>query len=406
MSAKVAVVGSGPSGCYLAQSLRKLLPSSELTLIDRLPVPYGLVRYGVAPDHQGTKAVTKQFARLFERDDVAFVGNTHIGTDITLTELQEMFDIVVLATGLPADRSLGNAFEEVETVYGAGRITRLWNGHPDEAAFAPALGQTVAVIGAGNVAMDIVRLLAKGEEDLVGSDAGTGSDVHHIHLIARSPANQAKFDAAMVRELGKIAGLTVDVPDLPEAADNKTLIELAALSGKSGDGRKALSFHFATRPLQPVLRGGKLSAVACASAGSEHEIPCDSIITAIGFDASKPAWRDDILSSALSATNGHLSDGLFATGWFRRGPTGTIAENRADAKTVAGTIASTLEGKNATSRPGRVALLEKVGHVATDYADWQQIDEAERRAAPPNRVRAKATTTEQMLSLCSKGEQH
>lgn len=406
MPVNVAVVGSGPAGCYLAQTLRKSLPDSELTILDKLPVPYGLVRYGVAPDHQGTKAVIKQFARLFEKDGVAFIGNIHVGRDVGLADLQELFDIVVLATGLSKDRSLGADFEAVETLYGAGRLTRLWNGHPDEENFRPEFGRTVLVIGNGNVAMDIVRLLIKGPRDFYGSDIDgevIGETVRHVHLVGRSSADRAKFDAAMVRELGGIEGLAIDMAEaLPINESNNVLVELSKLNANAGAENKVLSFHFKTSPLRPVLQEGQLKAVVVGHDGAERRLACDSIVTAIGFADSDMAWRDRLLNEAIDLEHGQLADRLYATGWFRRGPQGTIAENRADARKVATRIAEAVNRAGLViPRPGREALRQKIGHQTTDYADWQAIDSVERETAHPNRARAKITTKRGMLALCS-----
>ncbi|MEM9344968.1 MAG: FAD-dependent oxidoreductase [Pseudomonadota bacterium] len=401
MSATVAIVGSGPSGCYLAQALRKLLPEAELTVIDRLPVPYGLVRYGVAPDHQGTKAVTRQFARLFERDGVEFIGNVHVGSDVSLAELEEMFDAVVLATGLSADRPLA-AFEGVGGVYGSGDVTRAWNGHPDDAKAGFAFGEAVVVVGNGNVAMDVVRLLAKDAGEFEGSDITgdmLGGTVRQIHLLGRSGAEAAKFDATMVRELGKIEGLAIDMAQpLPEG-EAKVLADLHALNGKAGDGKR-LTFHFNTAPVGPVMKDGRLAGVTCRRDGDEVTLACDSVVTAIGFDARDVAWRDALLARAIDVGQGRLTERLYATGWFRRGPTGTIADNRGDAKLVAAAIAGHLQPGG---RPGRLALQQKIGHQTTSYRDWQRIDEWERNSAPPNRVRAKMTSKAEMLALCAEG---
>ena len=160
-SPTVVVVGSGPSGCYTAQFLRKQWPAADITVLDRLPVPFGLVRYGVAPDHQGTKAVDRQFDRLFTRDGVRFVGNVEVGGPVTVDQLRAAFDVVVLATGVSGDRPLGVPGAELAGVHGAGRLTRLLNDHPDEQHPVAPLGPRVVVVGNGNVALDVVRLLAK-----------------------------------------------------------------------------------------------------------------------------------------------------------------------------------------------------------------------------------------------------
>lgn len=405
MELKAAVVGSGPSGCYLAQALRKAMPDCEITLLDRLPVPYGLVRYGVAPDHQGTKIVTKQFARLFERDGVKFMGNVQVGQDVTLDALHGMFDVVVLASGLERDLSLGPAFEGVPSVYGAGQITRLWNGHPDAHGFQPDLGAHVLVVGNGNVAMDIVRLLAKTAADFYGSDI-RGSELAHgvrqITMVGRSGPSQAKFDPAMVRELGKIDALNVRLTTpLPLDDDNTLLAALKDVSSKNGTGSKSLALHFHCTAVRPVYEERKLTGVVFTRDGEEHTLPCDSVITAIGFDATDSAFeRAALLSKAVDLDAGHLATGLYATGWFWRGPNGTIAQNRVDAKTVAARIAQDLAATAPQNRPGHAALRQKILHRTTSYADWQKIDAAEQAGAGPNRVRAKFTTVQDMLAQC------
>ena len=170
MSFQVAVVGTGPAGCYTAQALLKALPGVRVTLVERLPVPFGLVRYGVAADHQGTKAVTRQFDRVLAHPDVTFVGNVEVGTDISLDVLRASFDAVVVATGLHRDRRLGIAGEDLPGVVASGPLTRWANGHPDVSDAPPLLGRRAVVIGNGNVAVDVVRLLAKAPSDFVGSD--------------------------------------------------------------------------------------------------------------------------------------------------------------------------------------------------------------------------------------------
>ena len=153
----VAIVGAGPSGCYLAQALRKQWTDARIDIIDRLPVPYGLVRYGVAPDHVGTKAVTRQFERLFERDGIDFYGNVTIGRDLSLDDLRKAYDVVVLATGLSKDRLLGIPGDSLPGIYGAGAVTRRFNDHPDEDELTLDLGQRTVIIGQGNVGIDVLR---------------------------------------------------------------------------------------------------------------------------------------------------------------------------------------------------------------------------------------------------------
>ena len=247
MSGKIAIVGSGPSGCYLAQALLKSAPDLEVDLIDALPVPYGLVRYGVAADHQGTKAVARQFARVFERQGAQFFGNVTVGRDVSLEALRGAYDAVVLAAGLSGDRRLGVAGDDLAGIYGAGHLTRALYDHPD-ANPLPDLGKSPLIIGNGNVAIDLLRLLAKQPEELDGSDLGAAatawlaaSGIETLTIVGRSPAAQAKFDPVMIKELAKLGHVQIEVRDADLGAGGKVLEALAMLDGSGAGTRRITS---------------------------------------------------------------------------------------------------------------------------------------------------------------------
>lgn len=207
MSGKIAIVGAGPAGCYTAQALLKAAPDCTVDVIDALPVPYGLLRYGVAADHQGTKAVARQFERVFTRQGARFFGNLRIGERISLAQLRAAYDAVVLATGLDVDRRLGIVGDDLDGVIGSGALTRALNDHPGAAAL-PDLGAHPVIIGHGNVALDILRLLVKTSAELEGSDLGAaasdwlaGQRLARITVLGRGPLESARFDPVMIREL-------------------------------------------------------------------------------------------------------------------------------------------------------------------------------------------------------------
>lgn len=414
MTLKILIIGAGPAGCYVAQSLRKALPECELTIMDRLPVPYGLVRYGVAPDHQGTKAVIKQFARLFERQEVNFIGNVEMGCDINLKTLRDMFDIVVLATGLSKDKSLGPDFAALSYVYGAGQVTRAWNGHPDEADFAPQFGTTAIIIGNGNVAMDIARLMAKGPDDFVGSDIfgkDLTPDIKTIHLVGRSSARAAKFDPSMVRELAKLNNLNVALGEgsiLPDDPNNKLLVALSDLVDLKPNNSakslvKSLVLHFGLSVTAPNANNGVLGGVVFDRDGEEFSIRCDSLVSAIGFDDDGKLDRSRLLDNAINHETGHLAQGLYTAGWFRRGPRGTIPENRTDAQSVARQIIADLNGKvNGDGKSGIEGLRAAYKNQYVSYESWLEIDKAEIAQAAPDRVRQKLLNRQDMLAVISK----
>lgn len=405
MSGQIAIVGAGPSGCYLAQALLKSAPDLGVDLIDALPVPYGLVRYGVAADHQGTKAVIRQYERLFERQGARFIGNVAVGRDIALDDLRAAYDVVVLAAGLAGDRSLGIPGEDLAGVAGAGAVTRALYDHPD-AGPLPALGRRVVIMGNGNVAIDLLRLLAKTPGELAGSDLGkTGSDwlasggVEEITIVGRSPAARAKFDPVMIRELGKLSGVAIRVmgagaTDDPEGA--KRIEALAAIDGH-GPGPRRITFRFNLTP-EAVEGEGRVAAVRfrCPDGGAET-LPCDLFLTAIGFQDAGVLGRDGLLAEAQDRDAGLIAPGLYATGWFRRGPTGTIPDNRADAQALAARILADLPALVRPGRPGAAAFAHLPGLV--DYDGWRRIDAAETAHPPEGRIRAKIATRAEMLRL-------
>ncbi|GKY89384.1 FAD-dependent oxidoreductase [Sinisalibacter aestuarii] len=407
MSGKVAIIGAGPSGCFLAQSLLKAAPELEVDLIDALPVPYGLVRYGVAADHQGTKAITRQFARVFERQGARFFGNVAVGRDVTLDELRAAYDAVVLAAGMSVDNRLGVPGDDLAGVYGAGRITRALYEHPDAEAL-PDLGPHPLIVGNGNVAIDLLRLLAKTPGELDGTDLGpaptgwlAGSGIETITITGRSPAARAKFDPVMVKELARLTGVTIRVVEPGESDDPdeaKRLDALATIDGH-GEGARAVTFRFGLTPAEVLGEAGRVTALRFTTPEGDETIACTSVLTAIGFGPAGDLPRDALIASARDAEAGALAPGLYATGWFRRGPRGTIPDNRADAQALAARILDELTADPA--RPGRALFDGRSGIV--DYDGWCRIDTTETTAPPEGRCRAKITTRAGMARIASEG---
>ncbi|MEM9330325.1 MAG: FAD-dependent oxidoreductase [Pseudomonadota bacterium] len=406
MSHKIAIVGAGPSGCYTAQTLVKILPDAEITIIDQLPTPFGLVRYGVAPDHQGTKAVSRQFSRLFEKQGVCYIGNLEVGRDLPLPDLQEMMDAVVLATGLHADRTLDVEGCNLDRIYGSGEVTRYWNAHPDSENFEPEFGETVIILGNGNVAVDLIRLLAKSEDEFSGSDfnpALVNHAVKTIHVIGRSPLETAKFDPAMIRELGAVQGLSCQLAagdKLQVTEDNQISVALNELfSRPNSKTDKTLMFHSGWQTERFNPSDNRVSSITVRNTTSDamKDIECSSVISAIGFDHSGDIDRKGLLLNAEAIGDGVLSPGLFAAGWFKRGPNGTIPQNRQDSQQVANKIKEWLENTS-PEKPGRSAILERFSKSVTSYEDWLTIDEIETRFAAANRCRQKISSRELMMN--------
>ncbi|WP_125098627.1 cytochrome P450 [Leucobacter chromiireducens] len=415
---RIAIVGSGPAGSFSAQALRRTFPAAPIEVFDDLPTPYGLVRYGVAADHQGTKTVTRQFDRLFLGENVRFTGDTRLGRDITLAELRSQCDVVVLATGLRQDRALPVPGGSLAGVRGAGTVTRVLNQHPDEPA-QPPLGADVAVLGHGNVAMDIVRLLARDPAEFAGSDIDDASRgalvdaVRTIHVIGRSEVSAAKFDPVMVRELAGLAGVTHTVhgaDGLPEQSRDARVDAVRELIAAGVDGlapdapRVRIEWWFGATPVR-IEGSERVTGVAIERMGDANAgplvIPVDDVITAIGFEAS-----EDTPVAAGAHPDGRVEPGLYTAGWLRRGPRGTIPDQRADARDLALTVAAdlaagaiTVRGDRATE--GAAASLARARAAGTDFDGWRRIDVRERLTAAPGRERAKLATREEMRAAAA-----
>jgi ferredoxin--NADP+ reductase len=402
----IAVVGSGPSGCYTAQFLRKTWPLSEVVVFEALPTPYGLIRYGVAPDHQGTKGVTRQFDRLFERDGARFAGNVRIGTDVPFDELADTFDVVVLATGLWGDRSLGVPQDPQARTIGAGLLLRGLNGYPglaESPGLRERLGSHVAIVGNGNVAIDALRLLAKNREDLGGSDVDDRlldilrpAPIEHIDIIGRSKASNAKFDVTALRELGQLSNVRFEIGDALGGEPGQVIDVLRDLAGRpasdqAGAHQVKVTFHFGQAPTAVRYAAGKtlLDTTSPTGESPAKQFDVDSVVTAIGFTGSH-----DGVPADWAAPN------VWRVGWLRRGARGTIPENRRDAKDISDSVDEALRsGRIAMGKPGLSAIWPQVAGYVVEFGDWRRLDEHERQVALAGRCRAKVTDLAQMLDV-------
>jgi ferredoxin--NADP+ reductase len=388
---RVAIIGSGPAGCYTAQALTRLLPSVEVVVFERLPVPYGLIRYGVAGDHQPTKMVTAQFERIFNLPSVRFMGNLEVGKDIPLRHVLEAFDATVLATGLTGDRRLEVPYAAEATVIGAGELTRYFNGSPYRASL-PRVGPRVCIVGAGNVAMDVVRLLAKPDGDFLGSDIPRetlrqlrGNGVSEIHILCRSRVSDARMDLSMLRELGHLpkVGFTFSGVDKQENEPRAELVREMAQSGP--DARSLVHFHFQATPLA-VEKGENSTLVRFASVASAgmQEIATDTVVTAIGF--SPTASEADLLKQ----------ENLYKVGWARTGPRGAIPDARIAAQACAKEVVDGLIENNEKNGERYQKLMLEIAKKATSFSGWTLIDQIERSRAEPERCRAKIVSVQEM----------
>ena len=406
----VAIIGSGPAGCYLADHLLRLLPDASIDILERLPVPFGLIRYGVAPDHQNTKAVARVLDRVLARDRISFLGNLEVGRDVRLDELRSLYDVVVLATGASRDRRLGIPGEELPGVMGSGAFTGWYNGYPDCGAPLVSGVRAVVVIGNGNVAIDVARVLAKSSAELAGSDLSpeatswlTTQPIQEIHIVGRRRAADAKFTEHELAELGTLQQARPIIADSAGLVGDGAVVE--TLRRFAGDERGApisINFHFNLTP--QVFEGdGRLRAAQFRRAdGATDEIPAQLAVTCVGYEA-RACCAAQPANGVFSNEAGKIGERLYVVGWAKRGPSGTIPTNRSEAQQLAQRIVQEISCGNGTGGTGLRQLLAQRNVTWVDYSAWHRIDAAELARASQGRCRAKFSTVAEMLEAAQVG---
>ena len=427
----VAVIGSGPAGYYVAEGCQKLFGDQvHVDVIDRLPVPYGLIRSGVAPDHQSIKAVTRRYEATALSDNVRFVGNVTIGRDVSVAELLELYDAVVLATGAPADRPLGVPGDDLPGVIGSAAFVGWYNGHPDFADLRPPLHGPAVVVGAGNVALDVARILAKTGEEFAGSDI-VGHALDHldtgaherITILARRGPHQIAMTPKELGELGHLVRTVpeVDPADLPppdadaalDPGQRKSVAHLRAFAAPHDAKPITLVFDFYAMPVaiegdghaqRVIVERTAIDAEGGATGtGETYAIPAALVVSCIGYRTPPiEGVPYDAKLGRFANDEGRVGPGLYAVGWARRGPTGTIGTNRPDGFLIADHIAADTPGDSVTAgRVGLDRLLAERGVDIVTFRDWQRIETAEIAAARAGSPREKFTNVEAMLSARS-----
>lgn len=436
--------GAGPSGLFLVDALLKANPGPlSIDVIDRLPAPYGLVRYGVAPDHPKIKSVITTFAKTFEDPRVRFLGNVSLGSDLSLEEARRHYDVVVLAVGAAIDRSLGIPGEDLPGSLSATEFVAWYSGHPDlHGREIPLEAKAVAVIGVGNVAVDVTRILAKHVDELRPTDIPSmvldvlaASKVEDIYLIGRRGPVQAKFTTAELRELGELANadIIVDPAQLElDAASAATLAQKSALqrnldvlrgfAARPPEGRpRRIHLRFLASPVEIagdsavaelVIERNRIDEKENAVGTGEHErIPVQMVFRAVGYRGLPlPGVPFDTRAHVVPNAAGRVIGedklpvpGLYVTGWIKRGPTGVIGTNKADSAETARSIIEDLPVLKPApeSEPAAVdALLQKKGVRVVRWEHWLDIDRHERELGQKDgRERIKVTEFEPLLPV-------
>ena len=447
-SLRVAVVGSGPAGFYAAgHLLASEEPAVEVDMIERLPTPWGLVRLGVAPDHPNIKSVSRAFEKIAARPGFRFLGNVDVGRDVSPEELAAHYDAVVYAVGAQTDRRLGIPGEDLPGSWAATEFVAWYNGHPDfqELEFDLS-GERAVVIGNGNVALDVARMLALTEEELGSTDtidpaieAILGAGIREILVVGRRGPVQAAWTPVELGELGDLADADVAVDPADLELDPASAAELEAApqtvkrnidilrdyAGRSAEGRpRTIRLRFRSSPVAIVgdgrvegveLVGNELIAgadgrIKAVATGETELVPCGIVFRSVGYHGVPvPGVPFDERAGTIGNAAGRVlgddgahAPGLYCTGWIKRGPTGVIGTNKKDGTETADAL---LEDARAGLVPRRAEdgrledVLTERGVEPVLYAGWESIDVAERSAGEPlGRPRVKLRTWDDLLA--------
>ena len=429
----IAIIGSGPAGYYTAEAAQKRWGDDvRVDVFDLLPVPYGLIRTGVAPDHQSIKGVSKRYEGTALSDNVRFAGNVMVGQDVSIDELRQLYDAVVLATGAPNDKPAGIPGEELGNVFGSAAFVGWYNGHPQFAALDPDLsGHSAVVIGNGNVALDVARILAKTPGEFHGSDivahaydALEQSSLRQVVILGRRGPHQI---AMTPKELGELAHLARACPrvaaaDLPAAGEDlflepgqrKSVAHLRSFAAIPEEFRAdkpvEIEFDFFASPKailgEATVTGIEVERTTLDSAGRAsgtgefYTIPCSLVVTCIGYKTSPiPGVPFEESAGRFANDEGRILPGLYCVGWARRGPSGTIGTNRPDGFGVIEKIAEDVgNGTGKQGRAGFDALAEARALQVVTFRDWKKIEAEEEKRARDGAPREKFVDVAAMIA--------
>jgi ferredoxin/flavodoxin---NADP+ reductase len=425
---RVAIVGSGPAGFYAAGALLGGEEPVEVDMFERLPTPWGLVRLGVAPDHPKLKSVSRAFERIAERPGFRFLGNIEIGRELMHDDLVRLYDAVIYAVGAQTDRRLGIPGEDLPGSWAATEFVAWYNGHPDYQGLVFDLDvERAVVIGVGNVALDVARMLALTPEELAPTDstdasiASIGSSsIREIVVVGRRGPAQAAFTTPELSELGELAGadVIVDPADLegaePTDTNSQRNVEvLKQFAARVPAGKpKRIVLRFFASPVAILgaervegveLVRNTLDADLRAVPTDEHEtLACGLVFRSVGYRGVElPGLPFDERSGTIANEAGRVAPGVYCAGWIKRGPTGVIGTNKKDATETVELLLADLRHspRKGTTAEDVDACLDERGIRRVLYAGWLSIDEIERAAGEPHgRPRVKLVTWDELLT--------
>jgi len=420
---RLAIVGAGPAGIYAADLIIKAERDFDVSidLFDLLPAPYGLVRYGVAPDHPRIKGIIRALYEVLDRGDIRFFGNVKYGTDITLDELKSHYNAVIFSTGAIKDASLNIPGVELDGSYGAADFVNWYDAHPDVARTWPLEAKEVAVIGNGNVALDVARILVKHPEQLLSTDIPDNvyqgllkSPVTDVHVFGRRGPAQVKFTPLELREALEIEGVDAIVYDEDFKYDegsqaqidsnNQTRVMVKTLEGARGHERtnatRRLHLHFFSAPVEIIGEGGKVTGFKIERTeldgtgnvkptGEFREFAVQAVYRAVGYFGSELTQIPfDAKNGVIKNEAGRVVDdagnqihGIYATGWIKRGPIGLIGHTKSDALETIGCVIADRENWWQPTNPDEqsvVDLLNAKNVKFVGWPEWLKIDATER----------------------------
>ena len=413
---KVAIVGAGPAGYFAAQALQNLANDEQtfsIDMIERLPTPWGLVRSGVAPDHPKIKTVSKVFEKIANTENFRLFANVEVGSDITVAQLQDKYDAVIIATGSSIGKKLGIPGEDLRGSLSAAVFVPWYNAHPDFVGVdTPLDADTAVVIGAGNVAMDVARMLALEPTELDPTDtadhaidAFKHSNIRKVYISARRGPEHAAFTSPELRELPKLEHTNVVIrkEDIETAIaragaepekDVKSNLDAMLLIAENpkSEHERTMEFLFQHTPKE-ILGTDRVEGVVYSTPNGDVTIKCGLVITAIGYQAQGidgvPYENGKVVN-----TDGRVKDNLYVVGWAKRGPSGVIGTNKSDAAAVIELLVSDLQ-----SPKNKGDISELITHqVVVTQELWQKINEAEIAAGEPlGKPRRKSIAREELL---------
>ena len=446
---RVAIIGAGPAGIYAGNILATQHPDVEIDLFDQLPAPYGLIRYGVAPDHPRIKGIVNSLHEMLNSGKIRFFGNVNFGTDLHLADIRKHYHAVIFATGAIKDAQLNIPGIELDGSYGAADFVSWFDGHPDVPRTWPLEAEQVAVLGNGNVALDVARMLAKHADDLLTTDIPANvyeglkqSPVTDVHVFGRRGPASIKFTPIELRELGEVNDVDIvlydeDFPDgwFDEDAEGVTnqhkvmarVMESWREEELTGASRR-LHLHFWHKPVAILGEDGKVAGMkfertqdagagAISDTGVMVNYPLQAVYRAIGyfgseipgvpFDDKYGVIRND--GGRVVDEHGKRVDGLYATGWIKRGPVGLIGHTKSDALETIENLVADISGLADPAEPTTDALLATFAERSVEFTTWDgwlKLNEHEMALGEAfegvERERVKVVARDEQVSISNK----